>query len=117
MTKKFTLDDIREAAETKYGSTFIEVGDETVELINVLRLPKEKRQIILNLSKEEKGADENDIDATRDKLTSGLRAACRTEKQADVLLGALGDDTALVAEVFSSYTKETQAGEASPSQD
>lgn len=116
MSKNFTLDDIREAAEKKYGSVFITVEDTEVELVNVLRLKKDKRDIIMNLAKDSED-DDNDIDATRDKLLEGLRAACRTKTQGDVLVEALGDDTALVAEVFAHYTKDTQAGEASPSQD
>lgn len=116
MTKKFTLDDIRDAAEEKYGSTHIEINGTDVELINVLRLPKEKRNIILNLAKD-KDKGEVDIDETRESLLKGLRAACKTTAQADVLSEALGDDTALVMQVLSLYTRETEVGEASPSQD
>lgn len=115
MSKRFTLDDIRESAEQKYGSTYIQVGETEVELVNVLRLKKDKRDIVMELSK--KDTDDQDIDATRDALMKGLRAVCRTTSQADALEEALGEDTALVAEVFAHYTKETEAGEASPSQD
>lgn len=122
MTKKFTLDDIRDAAEAKYGSTYITIGDADVELVNLLRLPKDKRKVLLELGKEAEKAegekkDDFDIDETRESLKEALRAACRTEEQGQRLSDALGDDTALVMQAFSFYTKETQAGEASPSQD
>ena len=129
MTKKFTLDDIRDAAEAKYGSTWVVTDEQEIELVNLLRLPKEKRDVILSLSKKaekpakgeggegEESEDSVDIDEMRDDLKAGLTAACRTTEQANALMAFVGDDTALVMQVFTMYTKETQAGEASPSQD
>lgn len=126
MTKKFTLDDIRDAAEAKYGSTWVVTDEQEIELVNLLRLPKEKRDVILSLSKKaekpskgegEESEESVDIDEMRDDLKAGLTAACRTTEQANALMAFVGDDTALVMQVFTMYTKETQAGEASPSQD
>lgn len=117
MSKSFTLDDIRAAAEEKYGSTTIILGDMEVELVNVLRLPKERRDVILNLAKSADVDEEDvDVDETRETMLEGLRAACRTKEQGKALTEALGDDLPLVAEVFSRYTQGTQSGEASPSQ-
>lgn len=113
--KSFTLDDIRDAAEEKYGSVYIVVGDTECELINVLRLPKERRDVILNLAKEQ-DEDDVDVDDTREAMLEGLRAACRTKEQGKALTDALGDDLPLVAQVFSTYTEGTQSGEAQPSQ-
>lgn len=119
-TKRFTLDDIRNAAEEKYGSTWLELAGGEVELVNVLRLPKEKRKVIMNIAKkadEEGDEKETDVDETREDLLAGLVAACRTSAQGKILEEEIGGDTVFVIEVFSLYMKETQAGEASPSQD
>lgn len=108
----FTLDDIRAAAEKKYGSTDIEVGDITVHLLNPLRLPKAKRKALLALQEqlEDEDADQEEF------LEKAVRLIAATEIEADLLLEEVGDDLALLAEIFASYTEGQQAGEASASQ-
>ncbi|WP_329022513.1 MULTISPECIES: phage tail assembly protein [Streptomyces] len=107
----YTLDDIRSAADRKYGSTDIEVSGETVRLLNPLRLTKAKRDSLLGLQ-EEMVRDDADQAAL---LSEAIRTVAQSETAADSLLTEIGGDLAVLAEVFGRYGESTQAGEASAS--
>ena len=115
----FTLDDIREAAEAKYGSTDIPVGDVLVRLLNPLRLTKEKRSALMAAQKDlEANEGDEEVDVDQVEVFQGiLRLVAENEHQAEVLIAELGDDLAILASVFEMYSAGTQAGEASASQD
>lgn len=104
----FTLDDLREAADAKYGSFLIHgVGPSgmTVELVNALRLPKEVRDRLNKLEEDKSiGAEES--------IPEILKMIAKTPKQGDALLKALDGDLAIMALIFENYSKGTQAGEA-----
>lgn len=109
MASIMTLDQIRDAAEQKYGAKVIDLGDDkTVELKNPLRLSKDNRDAITELSPE-------DFDDVVDYFRAAFEAVAG-KKGAAELCKALGDDPALYATVFESYMQEAQVGEASPSQ-
>lgn len=110
----FSLDDIRAAAEKKYGSTDIELGDgDVLSLVNPLRLPKEKRTTLTKIqdSANEDGADQGDV------MREAIRIVASDASKAERFLDIAGDDLALLATVFSTYTEGGQMGEASASQD
>lgn len=104
----YTLDDIRAAAEAKYASTDIQVGDTTVRLINALRLPKEKRAALMSIQDdmEAEGSDQEET------LAKAIELVAETPAQAKLLLTEIGDDLAILAQVFEVYGKATQVGEA-----
>jgi len=107
-----TLDSIREAAEAKYGSTDIEIGDKTVRLLNPLRLPKERRTALIAAQKQlDAGADAAEVDQEA-LLAESVRLVAATPAQAKTLLDAVGGDLAVLAEIFTAYSKGTQVGEA-----
>ncbi len=108
----FTLDDIRAAAERKYGSTDITFGEDTVRLLNPLRLPKARRDALLALQ-EEMGNDDAD---QAELLAQAIRTIAESEKAAEKLLEAVDGDLAILAEIFGHYGESTQVGEASASQ-
>ncbi|WP_371671226.1 phage tail assembly protein [Streptomyces sp. NBC_00289] len=108
----FSLDDIRAAAERKYGSTDIEFGGETVRLLNPLRLPKGRRDELMSLQ-DQLGKDDTD---QAEVLAQAIRTVAESEKAADKLLKEVGGDLALLAEIFGHYGESTQVGEASASQ-
>lgn len=112
---QFTLDDIRSAAELKYGSTDIVVGDTTIRLLNPLRLSKAKRDELTALQKSagegEDGAEVDQVEMLRDSL----RLVAESPEKVEVLIDAVGDDLAVLAQVFASYGEGTQVGEASAS--
>jgi hypothetical protein len=108
----FSLDDIRAAAERKYGSTDITFGEDVVRLLNPLRLPKVRRDALLSLQ-EEMGKEDTD---QAELLAQAIRTIAESEKAADKLLEAVDGDLAILAEIFGHYGESTQVGEASASQ-
>lgn len=104
----FTLDDIRAAAEKKYGDLTIEVDGTDVVLVNALRLPKEKREVLSTLDKRLASADEETEDVLREALLLVGKDAKATAK----LIDAIGDDMSALLQVFASYNGETELGEA-----
>jgi hypothetical protein len=108
----FLLDEIRQAAEVKFGSTDIEFGEATVRLLNPLRLPETKRTELQAIQRR------MDDDAELDQiglLRDAVRCVAETKGGAAALLREVGDDMALLAMIFERYVEGSQAGEASPS--
>lgn len=105
----FSFDDIREAAERKFGPytiTGLEGGD--VTLVNYLQLDKSKRDKIDGLDDDaEKSAD--------DRLTEVIRLAAKTPADSKRLLAAAGNNLALLRSVIDGWTEASQVGEAQPS--
>ncbi|MDX3525075.1 phage tail assembly protein [Streptomyces sp. ID05-39B] len=111
---QFSLDDIRAAADAKYSSTDIEVDEKTtVHLLNPLRLPKEKREKLMHLQ-DELDAEGSDVDQEQ-LLADAIRLVADHPKKAEILLSAVGDDLAVLAQIFETYGKGAQVGEASAS--
>ena len=104
-----SLQDIRDAADRKYGPLVIagiDGGD--VTLLNPLRLPAARR-------KEMTGLDEvEDLDQDS-KLRRIVELAAETPAQGKRLLKAVGDDMGLLAQLLENYGKGVQVGEASTS--
>lgn len=114
MATNFTLDDIRNAAEAKYGSTDIEMADGTVVvLMNPLRLPKTKRDELTKIGEllEADDADQAEI------FADALRLAAKSKSAVEKLIEEIDGDLAVLAQVFEAYTQGAQVGEASASQD
>lgn len=110
----FTLDDIRAAAEAKYGSTDIDLGEFGIlSLVNPLRLPKEKREALGKIQDRlsEDGVDQGDV------MREAIRIVANDSIKAQRFLEIVGDDLGMLATVFSSYSEGAQMGEASASQD
>jgi predicted HAD superfamily phosphohydrolase len=101
----FSLDEIREAADKKFGHTDIQVGDTNVRLVNALQLPKEKREALSKLQ------DDEDLEQA-DLFAAMVRIVARSEHEASVLLDAVGDNVAYLVGIFEAYNKSTELGEA-----
>ena len=109
----FSLDDIRAAADAKFGHTDIKLNDdETLRLTNALQLPKAIRKELEGFQDrlDEDGADTEEI------LSDVIRLVATDKKLADKYLTALDGNLALIVQTFSSYNEGTQMGEASTSQ-
>lgn len=107
-----TLDSIRAAVEKKYASFDIELSDGSiVRLQNAIRVSKENRQKLVNLQAELKKEDVDQVAL----LADCIRAVADTKAGAEALLKQVGNDLALLAEIFAQYGEATQVGEASAS--
>ncbi|WP_018728522.1 phage tail assembly protein [Salinispora pacifica] len=113
MPNALSLDDIRAAADAKYASLDIALGETTVSLLNPLRLAKRNRDALGSVQERltEDGADQEAL------LREALTLVARNKPQATALLREIGDDLAVMATIFERYVEGTQAGEASPSAD
>jgi tail assembly protein len=112
MANAISLDDIRASAEAKYGSTDITLSDGTLtRLLNPLRMPKAKRTALGTLQDklDEDGVDQEAV------LREALTLVASSPARAQALLDEIGDDLAMLATVFETYSRGAQVGEASPS--
>lgn len=112
----FSLQDIQDAAEAKYGPCIIEgIPGGDVTLVNALRLPKAKRDALVALQ-----AKANDETATLDDSLNVLKQivtiAAKTPAEATRLLKAIGDDQTMLATVIEKYGEASQQGEITPSE-
>lgn len=106
----FTLDAIREAAEAKYASTDIALDEKTtVRLLNPLRLPKADRDALQDV--QGRFSEEEDVDQA-EVFRYALRIVAEDKKAIERLLTAVGDDLAVLAQIFQTYTGGTSVGEA-----
>lgn len=124
----FSLDQIKAAADAKYGSLDIPLSDkqgDVVRLLNPLRMSEAQRaelrviQDKLNeISASQEGEDEDaepSEDAVKeqtDLIAEMLLAVAENKVAGKKLLDALGGDLAMTMVVFEQYTEGTQAGEA-----
>ncbi|GLZ81410.1 hypothetical protein Afil01_62170 [Actinorhabdospora filicis] len=110
---QFTLDDIRNAAEARYGSTDIAIDEaRTVRLLNPLRLPRARRDELAALQEaiQAEGADQEKA------ITDMIRCVAETRSAGDALIKATGGDLAVLATIIERYSEGAQVGEASASQ-
>ena len=106
-----TLADIQAAADRKYGPLVIELADGPVELVNPIRLSKEKRKKLTTIND---GTESGDVEGVEDKLADVIRLAMKPA-EAKRLLAAVGGDLAQLKEIVETWTASAQVGEASPS--
>ena len=130
----FSLDQIRAAADAKYGSLDIPLSDkdgDVVRLLNPLRMSEQQRaelQVIQNKlndaadKSEEEGDGEEAApaeDAVKEQtalIAELLLCVAENKTAGQKLLDALNGDLAMTMVVFEQYTEGTQLGEASASQ-
>jgi len=124
----FSLDQIKAAADAKYGSLDIPLSDkqgDVVRLLNPLRMSEAQRSELraiqdkLNeISASQEGDDEDSepsedaVKEQTDLIAEMLLAVAENKTAGQKLLDALGGDLAMTMVVFEQYTEGTQAGEA-----
>lgn len=109
----FSLDDIRAAADRKYGHTEIQIDEETtVRLVNALQLSKAERKALVAVQERLSKTDEENGEEQEDVLKDALRIVASDKKAIEKLLAQIGDNLALLVTVFTQYNEGTQAGEA-----
>lgn len=139
MPEGFSLADIHDAIERKYGPVPINLGESgVVELQQLHRLPDSKQDELLSYQdrfndmqrtiKRAQDPEEGEEKVTGDEirqmkaegieaLESILRLVCKNERDADLLIAACNHDQLVLTEVFKRYQESTQLGEASRSDD
>lgn len=110
MASELTLDSIRAAAEKKYGSRVLDLGDgKSITLKNPLKLSKENREALGKLELDSEGEP-------LDYFIEAFTLVASAEETKD-LREVLGDDVTLYMTLFEEYMGSVELGEASPSQD
>jgi hypothetical protein len=112
MSNAFTLDDLNKTLEKKYGPFVFKAGKETFTMVQVLRLPREKREVVKTLLQTLEDQKENlNEDQTLDILKEVTKNVL-IDNSADDLFELLGNDLVKVTVLFEQWAESTQAGEA-----
>lgn len=108
MANTLSLDTIREAAERKYGSVDLDLGDgNTVSLKNPLRMTKEERNRFQDvLSKYDVEDEEEQKDSDPIDLFVEAFEVAGGPGTAEKLRNVFGEDAALYASLFEAYTNK-----------
>lgn len=111
----FTLDDIRAAADRKFGGMTIPLSDGTnVEMKNVIRMDKGHRDRVKNAQSafdEISGRDDVDEDELIEAVRTLIRAIVSNDHYTDRLFDELGQDSGLILTVLTSYAGGGEVGE------
>ena len=113
MSNVFSLDSLREEIEKQFAPVQLEIGTKTVTLSNMMRLPKKKRDLVLEHMKELENEEKNDIDV--EELAVNILAEV-SDNPALVRRG-LKDELALAMKILGLWMESTQSGEAESSSD
>lgn len=128
----FSLDDIRKAADAKYGSYDIDLEDgSVVHLRNVLRLSKAERKELAELEgklstksaseDEDDDAAEGDVEVVeevdqQDIIEKQLVLIAHNKSLGKQLIKEIGGDFGVVLHIYTEWGKGTQMGEATASE-
>lgn len=113
----YSLDDIRAAADQKYGSSKIDLGSgRVVELRNIIRLSSEERAQFTNLAKKDENKDKDVTEVDLQKQLSDVLRILAGEEQAKVLLGVVGDHIDYMSEIIDRYMEDQKGPKAEGSQ-
>jgi len=114
MTNAFTLDDLNKALETKYAPFVFQSGREKFTLQQVLRLTKDKRDIV---KAQLQMLDDKRDELNEDEILVVLQAVIENvidgdASKAERLFELLGHDLVKVTILFEKWVESAQAGEA-----
>lgn len=110
---KFSLDDIKAAADAEYTSTEFEFGDGKVAVLtNPLRLSAKARSEMARMQERLDAAAKDPAIDQAGLLEGALLLACADRAVGKEFIAAIGGDLAVLAKVFESYVQGVQAGEA-----
>lgn len=107
-----SLEEIQADAQERYGDLNIETGTETLVLRNALRLSKEARAELFGLFDKREENEDAPAEDIEDVFDDVLRLVASKAHAAKLLKY----DAPTKAVIFERYSKATQAGEASSSE-
>jgi hypothetical protein len=112
MSNAFTLDDLNQALEKKYGPFVFTAGKQSFTMVQVLRLPKENRDIVrAQLESLETNKDELD----ESQIFAILKAVLDhvvLDNKSDALVEVLDNDLVKLTILFEKWVESSQVGEA-----
>lgn len=116
----FTFDELVQKSEEKFKSFEVELDGNVVRFENIIRLPKDTRDKLMSAEKElgklleEHKDDEafDSLDVQIENLRERLRLLSMDTKGVNALLKKVGNNAALLMEIYDAYWEETEAGEA-----
>lgn len=112
MSNAFTLDDLNNALEKKYAPFVFQAGRQKFTLIQILRLPKEQRDIVrAQLQTLDEQRDELNEDQVKAVLKAVLDYVVQDDKS-DALLEVLNNDLVKLTILFEKWVESSQVGEA-----
>lgn len=116
MAIQFTLDDIRTAAEKKYGDVEITCSTgEVCVMRNALRLEPEERKTLADLQ-DMMGNDSDDaVEMDQAKILAEVIILIAKGDSGHQLVKDANGDLTILSEILSAYREGTQVGEASTS--
>jgi hypothetical protein len=115
MNNAFTLDDLNQALEVKYAPFVFHADHEIFTLQQVLRLPKNKREVV---KAQLQMLDDKREDLTEDDFLVILKAIVENVLEdpgygkADRLFAILDNDIAKITVLFEKWVEKSQPGEA-----
>lgn len=108
----FTLEDLRNEVSKRYAPTVIQNGGDEYVLQNMLQLPAEKRDEVMDLVERfENGGEDMPLE-DQVSIFKEIIIAAEDNDRGNELLALLGDNTALIFEVINRWMEATQLGEA-----
>lgn len=117
----FSLSDLKSAVDKKYAPTIVENGSDTYTLQNLLQLPNESRDTVVELIKkisddDESGEDSEDFNVTDElEVFSDIIRTVEVNGKGQELIDLLGENTAMLIELGSAWMNGSELGEAVPS--
>lgn len=121
MNRSITLDDIKEATAAKYRGLDVQLTKtRSVELRNVMRLPKEQRAKVFELQQTANQEDENgntDIEAAEQAVWDMIALVIGNQDDYEALVAAIDGDFATAQQILGEYGEATAVGEAVDSAD
>ena len=113
MSNVFSLDSLREEIEKQFAPVQLEIGSKTVTLSNMMRLPKKKRDFVMESLKELENEDKNDIDIEE----IAVNVLAEVSDNPALVRRGLKDELALSMKILNLWMSSTQVGEAESSSD
>lgn len=119
MATTYSLDQLREDVERKYGPFIVQMGaGKSVTLLPLMRLPEDKRarfgELQRKLGEQQADPTQTDLAVIGETIREILRTVAEKPAGATALLNALPDD-AYALQLFEKYAAASMPGEASDS--
>jgi hypothetical protein len=118
MSDVFTLDDLNNILDTEYGPFVFQVGKEKFEIMPILRLPANCRNVVVDKIKTMQDEEGNPLDISEGEAIESMEmilSSATDGGKGERLLEILGSDILKIKIIFEKWIEKTNPGEASAS--